>query len=205
MTLKVAPINHRWQLGDILNERGLLGVAVEVGTHRGEFARDFLSTWHGSLLHCIDPWDNPPGYEEQARLLTGGGLDRGADLRECRRNLRGFIDVGRVELVRQCSPQAAAIYADESLDLVYLDGDHSHQAIALDMRAWWPKIRRGGLLAGHDFICPGEGDGSPDGWGGCIQPAVMDFARERGFDIRLIIENGPETAGQPWSFYMEKL
>lgn len=204
MILKVAPINHRWQLAEMLNRRGLVGEAVEVGTHRGEFAEDFLHLWDGRRLHCVDPWENDAAYAAQARLLTGGGADRDADLRECERALRGFLRKGRAVLLRDRSPGAAVAFADASLDFVYLDGDHELVAVVADLAAWWPKIRPGGILGGHDFVCPGEGDGSPDGWGGRIQPAVLGFADARGLDVRLIIENGPDTAGFPWSYYMEK-
>ena len=36
-----------------------------------------------------------------------------------------------------------------SLDLVYVDGDHSYQGAASDIAAWWPNIRPGGVMAGH--------------------------------------------------------
>jgi hypothetical protein len=37
------------------------------------------------------------------------------------------------------------------VDFVYIDGNHSYRAVAEDIRAWWPKIRPGGVLGGHDF------------------------------------------------------
>jgi hypothetical protein len=34
---------------------------------------------------------------------------------------------------------------------VFIDADHTHRGVEADIRAWWPKIRRGGMLLGHDF------------------------------------------------------
>lgn len=50
--------------------------------------------------------------------------------------------------------QAADQYADGSLDFVFLDADHSSDALLKDLTAWWPKIKPGGLLAGHDADWP---------------------------------------------------
>ena len=42
-------------------------------------------------------------------------------------------------------------YGDESLDFVFLDDNHEQAHVARELEAWWPKIRSGGMLAGHDF------------------------------------------------------
>ncbi len=50
---------------------------------------------------------------------------------------------------------AAAIFADASVDFVFLDANHSYESVVNDLRAWWPKIRPGGMLAGHDYTWTG--------------------------------------------------
>lgn len=198
--LDSSSLSSRNQLGLLLNEMGLLGEAVEVGTHRGEFAAALLAGWGGDRLHCVDPWENqPPEYEEQSETLTGaagGNGDRARDRRAAEARLAGHINAGRCRLVMSLSVDAAPAFADGSLDLVYLDGDHRPEAVAADLEAWWPKIRPGGLLAGHDLVCPGELAG---GWAGCIQPPLFTFlaARPDSLPIRVIVEEG----GLPWSFY----
>lgn len=49
------------------------------------------------------------------------------------------------------SLHASTLYPDGSLAFVMLDADHTLAAVRADIAAWWPKIRRGGILAGHDF------------------------------------------------------
>ena len=44
-----------------------------------------------------------------------------------------------------------------SLDLVFIDGDHSYDAVVDDIEAWEPKVRPGGVLGGHDFAVNFEG------------------------------------------------
>ena len=43
------------------------------------------------------------------------------------------------------------MYTDNSLDFVMLDADHTLASVLADIAHWWPKVRAGGILAGHDF------------------------------------------------------
>ena len=78
---------------------------------------------------------------------------------------RRFLDVlhalapvlvrGHVQVIACTSVAAAATFADASLDVVFLDADHSYEAVKADIRAWLPKVKPGGLLAGDDYCYPG--------------------------------------------------
>jgi predicted O-methyltransferase YrrM len=66
------------------------------------------------------------------------------------------------------SAAAAASFDDESVDLVFIDADHSEEGVRRDIAAWLPKLRLGGILSGHDY-------GSTHHAG--VTRAVDDFAR----------------------------
>jgi predicted O-methyltransferase YrrM len=53
---------------------------------------------------------------------------------------------------RMTTNEAVHLFKDESLDGVFIDADHSYEAVKKDIADWIPKIRRGGILAGHDYI-----------------------------------------------------
>jgi len=57
----------------------------------------------------------------------------------------------KTTIVRKLSTDAAMDFGDESLDFVYIDADHSYNAVKEDIAAWAPKVRRGGIVAGHDY------------------------------------------------------
>jgi predicted O-methyltransferase YrrM len=68
----------------------------------------------------------------------------------------------------------AAVFADGSLDRVFIDADDAHEGCLADIRVWWPKLKVGGLMLGHDFLAKygvpravREAFGSPDevSWG----------------------------------------
>jgi predicted O-methyltransferase YrrM len=50
------------------------------------------------------------------------------------------------------SAEAATMFENGSLDFVYLDADHSFESAWQDLSVWYPKVRIGGILAGHDFL-----------------------------------------------------
>jgi predicted O-methyltransferase YrrM len=190
--LRQADFVDRANLAGWLNRTGRTGEAVEVGTHRGVFAAAFLDAWEGQRLYCVDPWSVPPGYEGQVETLADSDGDRDRDFAGCREALARFGD--RAVFIRETSAAAAPMFAPESLDLVYIDGDHREAAVAADLRAWWPRVRPGGVLAGHDFLCHGTDTNG-------VQAAVLDFAAANGLDVWLVVE----MLCLPWSFLLEKL
>uniref|UniRef100_A0A7S4U9R0 Class I SAM-dependent methyltransferase n=1 Tax=Alexandrium monilatum TaxID=311494 RepID=A0A7S4U9R0_9DINO len=60
----------------------------------------------------------------------------------------------RARLRHSTSEAAASHFGDGALDLVFIDGDHSRDAVVADLRSWRPRVRPGGVLAGHDLFNP---------------------------------------------------
>jgi predicted O-methyltransferase YrrM len=56
-----------------------------------------------------------------------------------------------VELRMGDSHLQAMTFDNESIDLVFVDADHEYEAVKADIAAWWPKVKHGGVLAGHDY------------------------------------------------------
>lgn len=76
--------------------------------------------------------------------------------------LKNLFDAGfdaDVRLIEADSVHAARVFDDGSLDIVYLDADHSYEAVRGDIAAWWPKVKSDGWLMGHDYIEAEEGNG----------------------------------------------
>ena len=56
-----------------------------------------------------------------------------------------------VHIIRLESVRAATLFQPESLDLVFIDADHTYPALSVDILAWLPTIKKGGILAGDDY------------------------------------------------------
>jgi hypothetical protein len=57
----------------------------------------------------------------------------------------------RRKVLRGSAAETIDEIADESLDLVYIDGDHTLRGIVVDLLSSWPKLRPGGIIVGDDF------------------------------------------------------
>lgn len=194
MTIYKAPFEGRDNFGEFLNTRGLTNYGVEIGTHLGEFAEILLLTWDTKGLTCVDPWQDLPEYQGKDEFLWGEGT-REDHYHQARLRLSQYGN--RATLLRRTSLQASRMFPDESFDFVYVDGNHKSAHVYQDLHLWWKKLGPGGILAGHDFILPGERD---DHWEKDTQTAVSAFADYFHLDTHLVIEQG--TA--PWSYYFIK-
>lgn len=139
---------HRDDYGKVLNQLELLNEGVEVGVCEGYYSFVLLSTWQGKKLYSIDPW-KVFGAEYQDINNVSQGLH---DLRyeSVKKKLAPFKE--RSEIIRLTSLEGAQLFADESLDFVYLDAQHSYEAVKADIETWYPKIKKGGLISGHDYF-----------------------------------------------------
>jgi hypothetical protein len=174
MSSRRAPeLRSRDDFAEFLNSRTLVGEAVEVGVGRGEFSRAFLDRWQGRLLHLVDPWRHLPNYVDIANVADAGHEAR---LAEALKRLESHR--GRFRVHRTCSLDAALFFDDVSLDFVYLDANHAFEAVWNDLNAWFPKLKSGGVFAGHDFL---DGD-LPEGQFG-VKSAVRKFAAQIGLSV----------------------
>eukprot|EP00294_Goniomonas_avonlea_P011841 CAMPEP_0114567426 /NCGR_PEP_ID=MMETSP0114-20121206/15472_1 /TAXON_ID=31324 /ORGANISM="Goniomonas sp, Strain m" /LENGTH=183 /DNA_ID=CAMNT_0001754009 /DNA_START=42 /DNA_END=591 /DNA_ORIENTATION=+ len=157
----------RTDLPILLNELGLVGEGVEVGVFQGTYSLELLSTWRGRRLHLVDVWDSGDtmGYSPAA--------DREGDLNSTLSKLAGYTD--RINGYVGCVDSAASI-PDDSLDLVFIDAEHTYDGTLADLEAFYPKLKEGGMLAGHDYS-----DGySYKNYRFGVKRAVDDFVRAEG-------------------------
>lgn len=187
-------INGRKDIPRFLNEEGLKGVGVEIGTHLGEYAEHILRHWHGQKLICVDPWEEAIDYDDQIPLLWGGS-DRLVHRLHAESRLSAYVHHGKCKIWQTTSDQATRNFQNDTLDFVYIDGNHKFGHVLADLQLWWRCIKPGGYIFGHDIVCPGE-----IGWAAHIQPAVMMFTRIFEVDYSLI----PESDPLPWSYAIRK-
>jgi hypothetical protein len=129
---------ERVQLAEVCNGLGL-DTAAFIGVHKAEFEAKFLEHWDGCRAYLIDPYTSCHEYE----------WDRQVDVAQARKATAPFRS--RVLFIEMPSLEAVA-HVSDSLGFVYIDGLHDYEHVAADIAAWWPKVRSGGILAGHDYI-----------------------------------------------------
>jgi len=120
-------------------------IAAEIGVYEGVNSKFMLLACDRMKLYLVDAWDNLVVY-------TGGPIQGKAfsDMIKgvAQLNLSGFEN--NAVFTNKNSLDAVKDYPDEYFDYVYIDGDHEHDPVLADLRAWWPKVKTGGILGGHD-------------------------------------------------------
>lgn len=131
--------------------------AVEVGVFLGEMSGDLLSHHPHMILYMVDMWSHIPGNTAYAQSNDGavGVLNADPDgvYRAAMANTETFRS--RRSVIRSASIDAALSINDASMDLVFIDAEHTMSGCLVDCMSWWPKVRPGGWLGGHDYQWPG--------------------------------------------------
>lgn len=128
---------------------------VETGCFFGKSAY-FLAAeiqLSGKQIH-FDTWDSWEGVPPEFGLPGWTGVEQPSEER-ARLTLAGLP----VHVRTGDALEAARCYPDGSLDLVFLDDDHKADHVAAECAAWWPKVRVGGVMAGHDYDWPSVHEG----------------------------------------------
>ena len=185
---------NRDQIGDFLKYNKLNGIGVELGSFKGDFANTILKNWNGTLL-MIDVWRELPNQEYDDMSNHREHIDAYSQAMD---NIKGFED--RAFMLRMKGKDACSFIYDKYLDFIYIDANHTYEAVKEDIKLWYPKIKSGGLIMGHDYLPDNFYEGKeknqalylfPDGepekakYAGMfgVNPAVNEFCEENGYVI----------------------
>ncbi len=145
---------------------------VEVGSWMGKssvfMAVEILNSKKNIELFCVDTWEGTLNSEHHAEIIKNIGGDLYSIF------LKNIEPVKHIIIpIIKSSILASEDFADDSLDIVFLDAGHSLEDVTADINAWKPKIKKGGIIAGHDY-------GEPCG----VKQAVDDLIGENNITIK---------------------
>ncbi len=148
-------------------------VGAEVGVHVGDFSAMILEVSHPANLHLIDPWRHESSVTYREALYGGRAKGGQAELDAryagvCQR-FRREIESGIVEVHRGDSAEVLTGFPDESLDWIYIDGNHLYEFVRRDLELAFAKVKPGGLITGDDYR-------GGSWWQGGVKRAVDEFA-----------------------------
>ena len=122
--------------------------AAEIGVWKCYLSKTVLAKHSKLILTLVDPWKEVTIPEGRQKLnLDQNDLDKMYDF-ALSLNIKY---PGRCNVIRDYSVNAANTVEDVSLDLVFIDGDHSYNGVIQDIEAWRNKVKPGGWLGGHDY------------------------------------------------------
>lgn len=134
-----------WGLVDLVGKLGENVRGVEVGVHSG--LSSYLLISECENIESLIGVDHYQQYQDWNGVVTQSTQDA---LFEIIKENAEFMGP-RFSILRANSTDAAEQIADESLDFVYIDGDHSTEAVYQDLLNYIPKVKKGGIVSGHDI------------------------------------------------------
>jgi methyltransferase family protein len=186
----LAYVPHKLHLPYVLNQRRLLGIGYEIGVWEGSYSSWLLEHWNGKRLVSVDAWSVETDGVPCGQPVTQAELENRFEATRARLAPYG----SRSEIWRAESTEAAVRVAPASADFVYIDARHDYDAVSADIAAWLPRIRPGGLLAGHDYY-----DGERGGLRYGVKRAVQEACASTGLEITLTRRDHPE---QSWLMFL---
>lgn len=183
----------RADLASLLHEFNFK-VGVEVGVERGLYSEILCKANPQMKIYGVDPWEslevcrkNPP-----KRRTENHSSQTRCD-QYYQEAVRRLAPYPNYHILKEYSVDAVKRFADKSLDFVYIDANHQYSFVIDDLTWWSRKVKRGGIVAGHDYY-----DSSPGSKRRLfVKQAVNDFVKAKQIS-HLIIWGGDKWPSWMW-------
>lgn len=139
---QISSLDSRYDMHKILRKSNSK-VLCEIGVDHGWNLTNLCKS-KPELFVAIDIWDHTPYYH-----FYDLGFHERNYLEVCRRS----IEENRCILpMRIDSLKAKDLFHDEFFDFIYIDASHDFESASRNIVAWWPKLKHGGIMGGHDYF-----------------------------------------------------
>lgn len=134
------------------------GIIVEIGVYGGASLLSIASTCkvNRNQIYAIDLWD-------QLKVCGGKELAPEDPILLTQKTNKSKLErlitkeqLNFIHLMQTSSTIASKKFTPGSVDLVFIDGEHTFEAVKQDIDNWWKKVKAGGVLAGHDYLYGGK-------------------------------------------------
>lgn len=125
------------------------GIGAEIGVQEGHYSYTLLKNSHQKFnkFYCIDPY-KPFPKEEYTDYSNKDVTEHIIFFNTAEKQLSEFPCV---EFLIEESLNVVNDFPDNHFDFIYIDGNHMFYPVLKDIIAWWPKVKKGGIFAGHDY------------------------------------------------------
>jgi hypothetical protein len=162
-------------------------IGAEIGVGCGIFSEFLLNSKIFKKLYSIDAWnDSIQDYS----YLDGRPLikDKHNEYLDSIKRLSPFKN--KSEIIIKTSEEANILFEDESLDFVFIDANHTYDYVKQDLNLWYPKVKKGGIFSGHDYINTNYIYENREIYYFEVKKAVDEFIKEK--NLKLLILEEPD-------------
>lgn len=140
-------------------------IGVEIGVAKGDNSQSILTELnvnHLTLVDIWEKWEEPLELKsyDKMKIYVNGMFMIGKEKEKLTDKFKfGSFDYiqnkfrgmdGQVTILRSKSQDASKKFDDESIDFIYIDASHNYSDVIVDLQSWYPKVKIGGVIAGHD-------------------------------------------------------
>lgn len=186
---RMKEIKLRSEIPLFLKENGLNNSICEVGVRFGYNVQQLLAC-DPNLFVAIDHYTKTNNPAEQDTGISQKELD---DIYHD--IFMRYLLNNNVKLLKEGSRIAAELFPIQFFDYIYIDADHSYEGCKKDLHAWWPRLRQGGVFAGHDYVDTKSRNGVDFG----VIQAVDEFIVSKEIDKKYL--HNTETGYRTWLLY----
>ncbi len=130
---------------------------VEIGAFQGKstcyLAERVIESGKAIKISVIDNWVGHPSDKDLVKEIE----QLGDVFSTFKTNMERAGVIKNLDIIRGDSSESASGFEDRSLDFVYIDAAHDYTSVVKDIKAWLPKVKVGGTIAGHDYGSPNSG------------------------------------------------
>ncbi|NOU16982.1 MAG: class I SAM-dependent methyltransferase [Bacteroidales bacterium] len=155
-------------------------ICAEVGTWKGDFSQRMIDETNPKKIYLIDPYMYVADYKY---ALYGGYSGSQEKMDEIYQSVvfrfSSMIERGQLEIIRKKSDEGLGSLIDNTLDWIYIDGNHTYEYVRNDLLGSWGKVKVGGFITGDDYGLPGW-------WNDGVKKAVDEFIDFKQNSIEII-------------------
>lgn len=173
-------ISSRNELGKLLAELKLDGNGIEIGVCKCDYSKVIINTFPLKKIYLLDAWK----HYDMSEYPDGSNYGQEVQdklYQNCLNFAKQYGD--KVVVIRKESAEGSKDFENNFFDFIYIDANHTYKYVAEDMRLWYPKLKKGGLFAGHDYVDLVVNGGK---WG--VKTAVDEFVEQHNENLSVIIE-----------------
>jgi cephalosporin hydroxylase len=142
------------------------GIFVELGAYKGKstsfIVTEMVNRGKDIKFFTIDTFRGNSGSTDQKEIEAYKQVNISKMYEEYKNNTKHILDY--YETFVETSDKAAIYFKDGWVNCLFIDAGHSYEAVLADLKAWYPKMKNGSTMAGHDY----------NSWEG-VKKAVLEF------------------------------
>jgi predicted O-methyltransferase YrrM len=137
------------------------GIFVELGCYKGKstsfIVTEIINQNRDVLVFAIDSFEGATESNDLKEVEAYKGIDNiqesfNKNLTPIMKYLStNHLPYSRLMVNKNYSDIAAENFKDNSVDVIFIDAGHSYESVKKDIEAWLPKMKKGGIMAGHDY------------------------------------------------------